>query len=284
MGVPFQIAVALALTAAVLLTARDAGANVADVVSGGDHTSVWQVSDVGLYLDGSLLKLPNVGDAVLAAIDTWTSADTRLPHVWPVIGAVDDLGYRAGERNRNTIRYAAGGEPLAHGALAITIVSSDGEQTTILDGDIVLNGVYRFDNNDQFPGQQGSKGDHGAYDLLDVLSHEFGHWFGLPDNFDDSTSIMYPYFDPSATRRRTLSDSDKQALDDLYAGSSAANQKSTSCDIGPRGSLHHSGGFVAFGILALALLRRSSISRVRSKRHETDSATRNGDFLKFAFC
>jgi hypothetical protein len=120
---------------------------------------------------------------------------------------------------------------------------------TILDGDIVINGVYRFDSTGQFRDQQGSKGDHGAYELVDVLSHEFGHWFGLPDNFGDSTAIMYPYFDPSDTRRRTLSDSDKQALDDLYVRSSATDNKSASCKIGTGGSPHHSGGFVAFAMV-----------------------------------
>ncbi len=265
MGLPVQIAVALALTTVVLLSTRNAGANVAGAVSGGNHTSVWRESNVGLCLDGSLLKFPNVGDAVIAAIDTWTSADTRLPHVWPVIGAADKLGYRVGETNHNTVRYAASGEPLAHGALAITVVTSDSEQTTILDGDIVINGVYQFDNDVQLPGQQVSKSNRRAYDLVDVMSHEFGHWFGLADNFTDSTAIMYPYFDPSETRQRTLSDGDKQALDDLYATNSLANKKSVSCNVAPYGS-HHPGVFVAFAMVALALLRRSPVSHMRWRR------------------
>ena len=121
-SLPGQYAVALALAATVLLGGSQAHAGTADAASNGSHTSVWRESDVGLYLDGSLLKLPDVGDAVITAIETWTSTDSRLPHVWPVIGAADELGYRLKESNRNTVRYAASGEPLARGALAIALV------------------------------------------------------------------------------------------------------------------------------------------------------------------
>jgi hypothetical protein len=273
-GLPGQFAVALALAVTVLLGGSQAHAGAADAVSSGSHTSVWRESDVGLYLDGSLPKLPDVGDAVITAIETWTSADTRLPRVWPIIGVADELGYRPKESNRNTVRYAPNGEPRALGALAITLVTSDSEQTTILDGDIVLNGIYQFDSSGQSCGQRCSNGNRDSYNLGDVLSHEFGHWFGLPDNLGDTMAIMYPYFNSGEKRRWTLSDGDKQALNDLYSASSASENKSISCSVGTRGHYRHPGGVVGLAVVLLALLLRLANSLVCWSRNPTSRIAR----------
>ncbi len=96
----------------------------------------------------------------------------------------------------------------------------------------VVNGIYQFDDNGQYSGQRGPDGEHCAYDIGDVLAHEFGHWFGLPDDPADPTAIMYPYFDPGETRRKSLSDGDKQALIDLYANNASDDHKPASCSVG----------------------------------------------------
>jgi hypothetical protein len=172
-------------------------------------------------------------------------------------GKSDSLGYRDGETNRNTIRFADCGAPQAKGALAVTLVSYDSAQSTIVDGDIVINGIYRFGDlrND---GTSRKVSSRPVYDLTDVLVHELGHWFGLADNREDPTAIMYPYFNPGEVRSLTLGKSDIEALDTLYASSQTPN-KHPACSVAAPGAGCRYGApwFIAFALL-WALRRRVS--------------------------
>ena len=257
MGLPGRIALASVVSTAVLFASSAALAEITVGENGDSHESVWQASDVGLCLDGSLLAVPDIGEAVAAALQLWNDADERLPHVWPYFGHADATGYRPGQSNRNTLRYAASGYPEAKGALAITLVSYDSEKKVIKDADIVLNGIYQFTDLGQSGGHSASSR---AYDVSDVLLHELGHFFGLPDNYDDSSAVMYPYFDPGTTRNHSVSDGDKQALDDLYSAGSTPAASSASCGVGAWGRRHAHSGLLVAGmlILGLARIRRSA--------------------------
>jgi hypothetical protein len=257
MGLVGRIALASAVSAAVLFASSAALADITVGKNGESHDSVWQVSDLGLYLDGSLLALPDVGEVVASALQSWNDADARLPHVWPFLGQADSTGYRSGQTNRNTLRFAVSGYPDAKGALAITLVSYDSEKKVIKDADIVVNGIYKFADLNPHVGQSvPSK----AYDISDILLHELGHFFGLPDNYDDSSAVMYPYFDPGETRNHSVSDSDKQALDDLYAAGTAPPAKTASCSVGHWGHTQRSSDYLLAGslILGLARIRRNA--------------------------
>lgn len=256
MGLFGRTSLAAVLVALVLLSTRESQAGIQVVNNGESHDSVWKTTDVRLYLDPSLDDLSDASESMALALSTW-SADSRLPHVSLMSGKADSIGYREGQTNRSTVRFVAHGAPLAKGALAITQVSYDAEECAIVDGDIVLNGIYTLANLREGDALA-CAGKKALYDLTDVLTHEVGHWFGLPDNPDDPLALMYPYFDPSETRTLALADSDRQALDQLYSGTATDKQRPAACSVVVPRHGHESSALVIGALLGFWMARRQS--------------------------
>lgn len=113
-------------------------------------------------------------------------------------------------------------------ALAVTIVTTNEKTGDILDADIVINGRYQFarlPSVESVPeglspvatdGAAGSDAANHAFDLSHVMVHELGHAFGLRDQPEDTTSVMYAYTYPGVAVPLTPSDADREALDTLY--------------------------------------------------------------------
>ena len=261
--------VALAGTVVVVLSllSHAARAGVATGENGQTHDAVWRVTDLGLYIDPSMFAVSDSMEAIGTALDTWYAADSRLPHIWPMLGAADAVGYRPGQANRNTLRFATDGDPTAQGALAITHVTYDSDKHTILDADIVVNGDYTFADLRVTAGKQKTNTKSSTYDLVDVLVHELGHFMGLPDDAGDPGAVMYPYFDKNVTRKLALGDGDHQALDDLYSASTVAPNKSASCSIGRLGQTHDASGWFAVTLVTLGVARCRRVTPFQSGTH-----------------
>jgi hypothetical protein len=264
MGLFGRPLLATALAALVVLGTSESQAGIEVGKDGESHDSVWKGTDVELYLDASLDELSDVSATMALALATWNS-DSRLPHVSLAVGKADAVGYRAGQTNRNTVRFMAGGAAIAKGALAITEVSYDAENAAIVDGDIVLNGIYSFANLRK-SGTIGWSGNKARYDLADVLTHELGHWFGLPDNTDDSLALMYPYFCPNEARSLVLADSDLQAVDQLYSSTSTSNQNKAACSISIPSRGQESYGLLTIALIGLWVVRRESNAAHRFRK------------------
>lgn len=255
MGLLGRMLLAVFFVVAALHASSEARAAIEVTDNGESHDSVWKAADVGLFLDKSLEDLTDAEEAVGSVLAVW-GADSRLPRVWPMSGKADSLGYREGETNRNTIRFAHAGAAKAKGALAVTMVSYDSEQHTILDGDIIINGIYEFGNLRVNSKPTASKG-RPVYDLTDVLLHELGHWYGLADNSEDPDAVMYPYFNPGEVRRLSLNESDQKALDALYA-SAPSGKKSSTCSVAAPGAGRRSGGAMLIPLVLLWVFRSGS--------------------------
>lgn len=150
-------------------------------------------------------------EAVVAAAGAWQQAEAFVPTLAVQRGDEGELGYSRHGDNRNIVRYSPEPDPLAKGALAITIITFDAVAGRILDADILLNGEHAFDNLDD-----SSVAASGAYDMQNVLTHEMGHALGLGEEMEDEEATMYAFSQPGETRKRELQLGDLEAIAELY--------------------------------------------------------------------
>ena len=151
-------------------------------------------------------------DAVIKAATAWQNAPGILPTLVVQRGPEDPIGYRRNGKNRNTVRFAPGGDPLANGALAITVITFDAHAKEILDADVVLNGEHGFAFFDHDARDEGMQ----TYDLQNVLTHELGHLLGLGEDMTDVDATMYAFSQPGETGKRDLEVVDKDSIASLY--------------------------------------------------------------------
>lgn len=100
--------------------------------------------------------------------------------------------------------------PPNSGIVALTPISYDTGSGTILDADVIFNGVdYAWSTS----------GAQDAFDVQDVLTHELGHFIGL-DHSPTVGGSMWPYVSPAQWLHRSLS------LDDRSGAIAVAEQPS----------------------------------------------------------
>jgi hypothetical protein len=204
-------AAALALT----LTANVASAEQSGLGSAGARGARWKHSSVTVSVEDSVNLLGHEGEAfeaVVKAATAWQNAPGILPTLVVQHGPEDPIGYRRNGGNSNTVRFAPDGDPLANGALAITIITFDAHAKEILDADVVLNGEHGFDFFDHDARDEGMS----TYDLQNVLTHELGHLLGLGEDMTDVDATMYAFSQPGETGKRDLEVVDKDSIAALY--------------------------------------------------------------------
>jgi hypothetical protein len=202
-----------AALAAILLGASGAHAEQSGIGSAGARGARWQRGTVTVSVEPSVDELG--GDAfegLVRAVSAWQTSPAELPTLVVQRGPEDEVGFRRGGKNKNTVRYSPDGDPLANGALAITVITFDAHAREILDADIILNGEHRFGIFDESPAHETQN----VYDLQNVLTHELGHLLGLGEDYDDEYATMYAFSQPGETIKRDLEPVDVDSIVSLY--------------------------------------------------------------------
>jgi len=109
----------------------------------------------------------------------------------------------AGKRdNYNVVAWGA----YRAGAIAVTYIWYSGSQ--ILESDTRMNTFYKWSLT----------GEAGKMDVQNIMTHEFGHWAGLADLYNDADYwlTMYGYADYGETYKRTLGLGDINGLEAWY--------------------------------------------------------------------
>jgi hypothetical protein len=198
------------------LAADVASAEQSGLGSAGARGARWKQNTVTVSVEDSVDLLGTEGEAfeaVVRAATAWQNAPGILPTLVVQRGPDDPIGYRRSGRNKNTVRFAPDGDPLANGALAITVITFDAHAKEILDADVVLNGEHGFSFFDHDARDEGMS----TYDLQNVLTHELGHLLGLGEDMTDVDATMYAFSQPGETGKRDLELVDKDSIAALYS-------------------------------------------------------------------
>lgn len=237
--------------AAALTTAATAAAETN--AKAGAEDRHWQQETVVVYVDPSLAWLgPSAFEAVREAARAWAKADPDLPKL-QVQPLPDDMQSGPSDGSlSNVVRYAADGAPEAKGALAITTATSEAETGAIVGASIVINGEHRFAILEQSRPAERSE----PYDLQNVMTHEFGHFLGLGENYDDHEATMYVASERGETKKRDLENVDVAAIATLYPTPEVAASGCGGAQMAPSSSHSAAGAALLLG-MAVILARRN---------------------------
>jgi len=193
-------------------------------------------------------------DAVRAAFGTWLGAGA--PGV--TFANATTRGLLAAD---GVSRVMAGRIPIAghEHDLAVTVSYADDATGNIVEADLIFNTQYAFGEVDD----DDSPGKCKTYDTQSVATHEAGHFFGLSEDRDDTTTTMYQLTRPCDPYKRKVYEPDRAAIGSLYSASESSSVKAKACSVagtpGAPGSATASAGFLAG--LALAARRRRRTAR-----------------------
>jgi len=201
----------------------------------------WVSTSVPFLIDPSVASLgPGASLAVGSAMAAWSGADGAPSlTVTPAESAS-----KPSFDGSNVVYFAPEGFAPAGDALAVTILTYEDATGSILDADIVLNGIYRFrvlpegalpppdapmiSNDTPAQGSRWGRAEVGTFDILHVAAHESGHSLGMADETEKETSLMYLYSRPGDARRRAPTSDDLAGIHELYADAAGEHGCSSS--------------------------------------------------------
>jgi hypothetical protein len=226
----------------------------------------WPSSPLTITIDPSLARAtPEAKAAVIEAFGAWMSSDAHLPQV--TFNATDTPG----EASQDGVNRLVLGPITAAGFesdLALTIAYFDIDTGAVVETDTIFNSAYNWVSLGTAPidgGDGGASVDtsnsgnacDGRYDFQNVATHEAGHFFGLGEDYDDTSTTMYFSSGPCQTNKRTLSTTDVTVMSGLYAQPLVSSPQNAACHARIAGGRGQDGtALVAVGMVAFAVKRR----------------------------
>ncbi|MBS2014904.1 MAG: matrixin family metalloprotease [Deltaproteobacteria bacterium] len=126
----------------------------------------------------------------------------------------DEVKYSPTGPNQNLIVFRDSGWPYSdpNNTLGLTTVTFNADNGEIYDADMEINSSGQNLSTDDLVPANG-------YDLLSVVTHEAGHFFGIA-HATDSRATMYASYKPGSSAQRTLTSDDSAALCAIYPDTS----------------------------------------------------------------
>jgi hypothetical protein len=188
----------------------------------------------GVQRDGSdrrQISANTVANLMEESFDAWMNADCgsgNPPFVVQSVGEIEcdqpEFNCDCEDHNTNTVMFRDDVWHYDSAALAITTLTVDVRDGTILDADMEVNSLgFNFSVGDGLVNN----------DLLSVLTHESGHFLGLShSNVDGST--MFPGYSSRETTQRSLDPDDIAGICEIYPPDrtltcAPSNPSSTEC-------------------------------------------------------
>jgi hypothetical protein len=208
----------------------------------------WEEGAIVLQTDPSIeFAAPGAAAAIAEGVTPWSSVEGA-----PALSVqAATVSSQPSYDSRNVIYFYPHGYEPAGAALAITIVTYDDTTGSILDTDMVLNGIYSFaalpagatpdtaalpvsnDGATAMAGGGSAWAARGTFDLVHVVAHETGHALGMRDEIVNHAPVMYLFTLPGDASRRAPTIDDLDGIKEIYAGVSPA-QGCSSSTMSPR--------------------------------------------------
>jgi len=175
---------------------------VADYILFGDHMPLAGITyRINYSTKPKSLSQTQIDQAVKSATNTWTVADPNEKFNYDgsttaVASKYDGI---------NTISWSR----LNSQAIAITYSWYNASTKELTEVDTVYNTKYQWSYT-TYTGSNDCSGVAGTYDLQDLATHEFGHWVGLDDLYNqaDKDLTMYGYADTQELKKGSLGNGD----------------------------------------------------------------------------
>ncbi len=168
------------------------------------YENIWHNNEVAISFGYSINELCHKSNkAIKSSMSTWQNSGAILPVI--LFNNSDDL--EASYDGINSISASEIEIPGPQNDLAITISYTNSDSKEILEADIIINAKYSYTTSDNCDEE---------YDLQNIMTHEFGHLFGLHDDFTNNNSTMYIKSAHCETNKRDLYYTDLENIVNFY--------------------------------------------------------------------